>query len=891
MRWRPRWMTTSRDRDLHRELAFHVETLAAAHVRAGTPEPEARRLAHLQFGGVPQIEERVRQQRASRWLSEGWRDMRLAIRLARRMPALTLTIIATLALAIGANSAIFAIVNSVLLKPLPYTNPDRLVMVWSQNTRDGRVQNPLSPADLLDLQRAPTGLTGLEGYFSFVSPQRVAVDGNTEAAFGITVTPGLFALLQRTPLLGRDLGAGGEGMTAVLSHGYWQRRFAGDARIIGRSVVIDGQPATIVGVMPPDFVFPYPGMLGPSGFTRVTTVDLWTSMVFSGPAATAQRTVDANGQIPRGVRWLGAIGRLADGVSREQSQQQLARAAAAIEQQYKNTNQGWTISVNPMKEQAVGTVRPALLALLGGVALLLLMAAANVAHLMLARSLTRQKEQATRVALGAARGRMVRQALTESLMLACAGGAIGLAMTPWLVRALVALAPGDMPRIGEVSADWRVALAAFAMTALTGIIVGAMPAAGASVAAPQAALQEQSRGTTHGASHRRFRGALVVAEVALALVLTSGAGLLLRSFVSLLQVDPGFAADHLLTWQTTVPGRVRTADELRALYRDLFARLEAVPGVTAVGGTTRLPLGSTSVSTTLQIEGRNVAVAELPEVELRRHMHRYFETMNMPIVRGRAFDATDTAAAPAVAVVNETLARRFFPGQEAIGQHLRMGTGQTTPWMTIVGIVGDVRHTGLEQTPAPELYINYLQAPPVNPFIVLRTTGDPAQLTETVRAAVRGVDPELPFYNVETMTSLRSQSVATRRYVLLLAALFGVLALTLAAVGIAGVTAVSAEQRTQEMGIRLALGALPREVIGLVVGRTVGLTTLGIGIGLCLTWLALPLLRSQLFGISASDPFTLAGAPAVLLITAALAAWLPAVRTARLHPWHVLRHE
>lgn len=817
-------------------------------------------------------------------------DVRHALRLAVKTPLFTMLTILALALGIGANSAIFAVINGVLLQPLPYANADRLVMLWSDARKEGRHQNPLSPANYLDFRRSNQTLEGLEGYFSFLSPLQVVVDGTTEIALANVVAPGIFELLGRRPMLGRTLARDERELGVVLSYGHWQRRYGADPHVIGRSLQVSGQPGTIVGVMPPDFVFPYGGMLGPSGFTRVQSVDMWVPMVFTGALAAGMRTVDQQGQPPRNVHWLGAVGRMKPGVSVDQIRADMSAIATQLEQSYPNTNKDWGATVVPAHEQTVGSVRPALLVLLGCVGLVLLMAAVNVANLVLARSLGRQTEQATRVALGANRSRMVQQSLTESLLLALTGGLLGLLLTHLGVQLLVALAPSNLPRLNEISVDLRVVGITFVISVLSGVIVGLLPALNAASASPQGALQEHGRGNTGNAGRRRLRGALVVAEVALAVLVTASAGLLLRSFVSLLNVDPGFRPEQLLTWQMNIPQRLRTPDERRAFYVDFFARLQALPGVTAVGGTTRLPLGSTSVTTTVDIEGRPRLVADLPEVEFRRNLHDYFLAMGIPILRGRGFTNQDLPSSPPVVVINDTMARRLFAGENPVGQRVRLGPEPTAAWMEIVGVIGDVRHTGLEREPAPEIYVHYLQNPPVAPFVVIRTTGDPALLAETVRAEARAIDKDLPLYDMRTMLDVRAASVAERRFILLLVGAFGVLALVLAAVGVYGVMSVVVGERTQEMGVRLALGARASQVVGLVLGEAARLALLGVVIGVVAAMTLAPLLASQLYGVQPLDPLTFAGVPLVLLVLAAIAAIVPALRAMRLDPVTALRH-
>jgi predicted permease len=496
-----------------------------------------------------------------------------------------------------------------------------------------------------------------------------------------------------------------------------------------------------------------------------------------------------------------------------------------------------------------------------------------------------------RTALGAGRARLLRQLLTESVLIALAGGVVGYALVHAGVRVLVALAPPELPRLDEVAPDASVLFFTAAVSLLAGLLVGAAPAVAAGRSDVQGALKDGARGIAGGGLRRRLRGPLVVGEMALAVVLTIGAGLLLRSFVTLLDVDPGFRAENLLTLQVTLPSRINTPDARRAFYRDLFARLESLPGVTASGGTTRLPLGSTNVSTRVAIEGRSTSPSDMSEVEFRRAVHDYFRAMGIPVIRGRAFTEADGAGSAGVVVINQTMARKLWPNEDPVGKRVRMGPNPQAPWSTIIGVVGDLRHAGLDVEPSPELYIYYLQNPPVAPFIVLRTQGDPAVLADTVRAELKTLEKDLAVYDMRTMTEIRSSSVAQRQFIMMLALAFGLLALTLAAVGVYGVMALVVSERTREMGIRLALGAEPLQVLGIVVRQGLALAAIGIAAGFVAALLLTPMMANQLYGIGATDPVTLAGVPAVLLAVALMACVVPARRAMRVDPVTALRYE
>ncbi|MGE3507771.1 MAG: ADOP family duplicated permease [Vicinamibacterales bacterium] len=875
------------DDDIRRELEFHLERQASAYRAQGVPPLEAERRARLDLGGVSQVADDCR--RLRRWvlLEQIGEDARLAVRLAMRTPAFTAMIVLALTVGIGAASTIMAVVNGVLLKPLPYRQPDELVMVWSRAPQGGESENTLSPADVLDLKQRAQTLEAIEGYFSFLSPLEVVLDGRTEIAYGQAVTRGLFELLGRRPVRGRTFAVEGGEPEAVLSFGYWTRRFGGDPNVVGRSIRIGTLMATIVGVMPKDFAFPYPGMLGPSGYTRATGVDMWVTMAFGGPAAADQRTVDGQGVVLRGVRFLGAIGRRKPGVTHAQVQGDMTRVARELETEHPSTHRGWGATVRTAKDQTVGRIRPALLLLFGGVGLVLLAATVNVTNLMLSRALDRHAEYATRLAVGASRGRLLRQSIVESLLLTGIGAGLGLGLGTVGTHVLVGLAPPDIPRLADIGTDWRVAATTLLIVLVVGALIGVLPAIGLGLTHSPEAQRDRARGSSGTRTQRRRQTTLMAVQVALAVVLTLSAGLLLRSFISVLDVDAGFNADQLLTWQMNLPDRLKTPDERRAFYRELFDRLAQLPGVVAVGGTTRLPLGSTSVTTRLEIQGRPVPEVERPEVEFRRALHRYFEAMQIPIRRGHGFDANAGPESPPVAIVNETLAGRLFAGEEVLGRRIR--TGPSSPWMEIVGVIGDVRHVGLEQAPAPELYVSYLQNPPVAPFLVMRTTGDPAALMDVVRLQARQLDPDLPLYDMRTMADVRSAAVAERRFILWVVGLFGIIALMLAAVGIDGLMAVWVHDRMLEMSVRLALGAEPHRLWRMVVLQSARVTAVGLAGGLLLTWLATPFLRGQLYGVGPADPGIIVGTVVLFLLVATTAALIPARRAAHAEPGHALR--
>jgi putative ABC transport system permease protein len=831
-----------------------------------------------------QLARREQERRPMPWQALAM-DLRYALRMFLRTPVFTGMTVLALALGIGANSAIFSVVNAVLLKPLPYADPDRLVMVWNDNTREGIPQYPMSPANFFDVKAATTTLDRMEMMYSFLLTPTLRTNEGTEQLSASSITPGMFELLGRSAALGRTLRPSDRADVIVLSDGFWRRRFGADPAIIGRQLVADEKPVTVIGVMPADFHFPLKSMLGPSGFSPSVEPDAWL------PVDVTDSRFMKNGVAVRLPHYLSVVGRLAPGMHVEQARQELIAITARLAEEYPDINRGLSANVVSLHDQAVGRVRPALVLLLAGVGFVLLMACVNVANLLLARSAARQKEIAVRTALGAGRARLLGQMLAESLLLSGAGGLLALGFVWAGVRLLVGIAPPELPRLNEIHPDLSVLLFTAAVSLCAGVFVGTAPALAAGRGDVQGALKDTSRGVAGGVLRQRLRAALVIGEVALAVVLTVGASLLLRSFVTLLAVDPGFRAENLLTLQVQVPQRLASADARNAFYSELFARLDSLPGVVASGGTTRLPLGSTNVSTRVTIEGRAMTAAEMPEVEMRRAVHDYFRAMGMPIRLGRAFTAEDGPTTRPVAVINETMARRLWPNEDPVGRQFKMGTNPQTPWSTVIGVVGDLRHAGLDVEPAAEFYIWYQQGPPVAPFLVVRTQGDPAALAESVRAELKALEKDIAVYDMRTMNDVLAASVAERRFILILAMAFGLLALTLAAVGVYGVMSLVVSERTQEMGIRLALGAEPARVLGLVVRQGVTLAAAGIAVGFAAALALTPMMAGQLYGVGTTDPATLALVPVLLLVVAVVACMVPAVRAMRVDPVTALRYE
>ena len=817
-------------------------------------------------------------------------DLKLALRQFKRSPVFAALTVLTLALGIGANTAIFGVVYAVLLRPLPYSDPGRLVMIWSDNTRNKDPNNPVSPANFMAIKQEAATLSQVSYLYSFLTPVQFQSrpDLDPELIQALTLSPDLLRLLGRPPLLGRVFNDVETEPAAILSHAFWKRTFGGDANVVGRTVTVSGAaaPVRIVGVMPEDFVFPYRSMLGPSGFSRALSADVWLPHNPRGDG----RFLDQAGQPVRIPHYLGVIGRLKDGKSIDEARAELTAIAARRAQALPDSNAGWGVTVKTLHEQTVGKVRPALIVLLLGVGVVMLITCVNVANVLLARATGQQRDLAIRSALGASRRRLVQQTLLESTALAMAGGVFGIVLMILGTRLLIVLAPPDLPRLSEASPGLVTALVAVALSVVTGLVVGSIPAWSASRSRASESMREGTR-TTTSAARQRLRAGLIVAEVTMAMALTLGAALLFRSFVAVISVNPGFAPESLLTFQMNVPPSVGPAMPARlAYYDDLEARLRAIPGVINVGGTTRIPLGSTNVTTTVAVDGRSNLPAEMPEVEMRRSVFDFVGTMKIPVIRGRAFTNDDGPGAPPTAIVNDAFAKRVFPGDDAIGKRVTLG-GPPAPgqaWLTIVGVIGSIRHGSLEENPKPEIYLQYRNNTPVAPFIAVRTSGDAATVGAQVREAVKATGANVPF-NMQTMDQLRSDSVSERRFVLALIGTFGTLALTLAAVGVYGVITLIVAERRAEVGIRLALGATPVDVARLMVRQAVALAAIGVVIG-CGIGLALsPWFGSVLFGVTAIDPATYLVVAVLLIAVAAGAALVPARRAMKVDPVVALR--
>lgn len=868
------------ERDFADELQSHIELHIDDNLRAGMSPDEARRRALLKLGSVAAVQEAHRERRGLPAVESLLQDVRYALRGLTHSRAFALACVITLALGIGVNSAIFSVVNAVLFAPLPYDRPEQLITIWTSHPAVSRPANAMSRDNAIDLERMLTTVDGLGTLQANIIDGTIPVNGEGVRINGALVSSDLFGVLGTPALYGRGLRPGDGTDVVVISHGMWQRVFGGDPSVVGRVFGSGRSAATVLGIMPRGFELPYPSMLQATvSFVASTDVDFWMALPERKPGAGAGQD--------RAARMDAVVARVKAGVSLDAVRADVSAAWTRLAEMYPDSNGGWSAHVVPLHQQAIGSVRAGMLLLFGSVGLVLLIACVNVANLMLARGVARQRELALRAALGARRSRLLQQVVVEGLILSTAGASLGLLFAWWATPLLVRLAPAGTPRISEVTTNVPVVLFTMAVAVISGLAVSVIPALGASRVSVRSALVDGGRSTSDG--RRRLRGLLVGIEVALAVVLTMGAALLGRSFLAVLNVDPGFRADHLLTMQVNVPARHDTSEKRIAFYQQLFARLESIPGVLAVGGNTRLPLGGTNSTTPVAVEGRVPPDGQWPEADFRRAVHRYFETMQIPVVRGRGFTDADRAGAAPVAVINQAFARRMFDDEDPIGQQLRLGPSSPVRRATIVGVVGDLRHQRLDAVPVPEVYINYLQGPPVAPLLVMRTAGDAAAAVPPVRSALREIDPAIVPMNIRTMDDMRVSSVAGRVFLMALIVSFGVLALVLAAVGVYGVLTLVVAERQREMSIRLALGASPRGLIGLVIRHAMTLAMAGVIGGTAVALALSPLVAHQLYGIGASDPLTIAGVAGVLLAVALIAAAVPARRALRSDPAASLR--
>jgi putative ABC transport system permease protein len=806
-------------------------------------------------------------------MNELSQDIRYGFRMLRARPGFTVVAVVALALGIGANTAIFSLINSVLLRPLPYPDANRLVML-EENEMDGKSSNT-SYATTKDWRERSQS-------FDNVSAVRdwgitLTGEGEPEMLHGMRVSSNYFSVLGVKPVLGREFlpeeDRPATRRVVVLSHGLWQRRFGSDPEVVGKPIALGGQSFTVAGVMPRGFE----DLVSERLFQKA---DLWAPLGYDETLPWACRT----------CRHIQAVARLKPGVSFDQASLEMNTISQSLLAEHPHDYAVAGVTIIPLMDKFVGAVRPALYILLGAVGLVLLIACANVANLLLARATQRQKEIAIRSALGARRGRIVRQLLTESMMLSVIGASLGLLVVWWGIEFLIALAPAAILRLNEVTVDARVLGFTVALSLLTGIIFGLAPALQASKLDLNASLKEGARGST-GAGHR-LRNLLAVSEIALALILLVGAGLLVRSFVRVLDITPGFHPANLVTMNVSAGGTRYAEDAaVRAFYDEVVNRVAALPGVEATAVVSNLPLGGNKDMYGFHVEEKPLAnPEEAPSAERYVISPGYLRTMRIPLLAGREFTEQDGPSAQLVVLISESTAHSIWPDESPIGKRVRMG-GLDGPLRTIVGVTGNVSHYGLETPPDLQAYVPQAQWTSSDMQLVVRTPIDPRSLVEAVRNEIRAVDKDLPIYRVATMEQLVSGSVAQRRFTLILLSLMAGLAAMLSALGIFSVMSYTVTQRTQEIGIRMALGAKATDVLKLVVGQGVTLALTGVGIGLAAAAGLTQVMSSLLYGVGAHDPLTFSVIAALLMIIALVACYIPARRATKVDPMVALRYE
>ena len=805
------------------------------------------------------------------------KEIRFGFRMLRKSPGFTLAAVISLALGIGANTAIFSVINTVLLKQLPYNDPESLVLLWGKDAAEGTERDQVSFTDVEDWRKQSSSFEEITAYTDWM-PILSGV-GEAERVPIMQVGDGYFRVMKAEPLLGRVFTAeeqqDGKDFVIVLGYGSWQRHFGGDPGVVGRTIHLNSRPYTVVGVMPESF-HPLP-----------------TGLV--DPAAEMYRPVaEAYDEEERGSRHLRAIARLKPGVDIKQAQTEVTLIADRLTQEHPRSNTDYSVRVVSITDDTVGGLREPLLLVFGAVGFVLLIACANVGNLLLARSTARQKEIAIRAALGARRWQLVRQFLAESLVLSLMGGAVGLLFALWGVGLIAEIASRVIPLITKVEINLPVLAFTLAVSVVTGIVFGLAPALHATRPDLTESLKEGGRQSGGSASRNHLRNWLVITEVAMALVLLVSAGLMIKSVLKLRNIDPGFNAENVLTMNVWLPFAKYPNDQSRVTFYDrLVEQLKTTPGVRSAGVTSILPLGTNFDGRSIQVEERPVAPGEEPEAELYIATPGYIEAMEIAVRQGRSFTERDREGGPLVALVNETFAERYWPGQSAVGKRIKFPGSQSRPqpWREVVGVVKDVKQRKLDTGGTLQMYLPLAQYASSAMTLVVRTETDPAQMTAAVRTEVLAVDPDQAVFNIATMNQTLIDSIALRRFLMTLLGSFAAVALVLAAVGIYGVISYSVTQRTHEIGVRIALGATSRDVMKLVVGHGLWLALAGVGFGVAGALAATQLMASLLYSVETADPATYVSISLLLILVAVVASYIPALRALRVDPMVALRHE
>jgi putative ABC transport system permease protein len=802
-----------------------------------------------------------------------FQDIRYGCRRLIRSPGFTAVAVLTLALGIGANSAIFSVVNGILLKPLPYAQPDRLVALY--HLSEGR-RAVMSGPNFTDLRRSSQSLEDAAAVTRYGAV--LTGSGDPTRIDAAEVSANLFDLLGVEPVAGRRFRAEendpAHNKVGILGYGFWQQRFGGSRDVIGQKITIDGVPIEVVGVMPPGFSFP-------------AGRQLYTPLEYTDDFLVKQR----------GAWYLTVVGRAKEGVPFAQVKAEVETIGRRLAAEYPDQNDGLAFAAVPLLDAMVGDVRSAVLMLLGAVGFVLLIACSNVANLLLARAAARESELAVRAALGAGRGRLVRQLLTESTILSLLGGALGLLLAVWGVDVLIGMQPQGIPRLDDVRVDGFVIAFTFAASFATGLVFGLVPAFHATRAALAGTLKEAGRGALTSRSGNRLRGGLVIVETALAVMLLAGAGLMIKSFTRLTSVDPGFAVAPALTFQLSLPeSRYGEEAQMISFFDQLMPRLRSLPGVQEAGATVGLPMSGLSFVLTFEVAGRPpLPPSQQPAMQIRVATPEYFKALGIPLVRGRLFDERDREGAPAAALLTEAAAKQFFPGEDPIGKRITLGwgrgEGKPRAGGEVIGIIGDVKDAGLGEPDPPQLYLSFHQWPVQSMTVLLKTAVPPESLTDAVRREVYAIDPNVPVASVRTLEQIVERSVSQPRFYMALLAAFAAVALVLAAIGIFGVLSFGVAQRTREIGIRMALGARESSVVSLVIGQAMALTGLGIALGVVASWFLSTSISALLFDTSPRDLATFALVASALAIVALVASAVPARRAARVDPIVALRAE
>jgi putative ABC transport system permease protein len=865
------------EHDLDQEIRAYADMLADEKARSGTTRQEADRAARIELGGIEQVKEQVRARRTGAWLDVLASDLRYALRTLRRNPGFATVVVITLALGIGANTALFSVVNALLLRDLPYKNADRLAYIHEFWPHEPYAAGPPSP-EFTNWRAHAHLIEDIQAYGGGGNVTLTA-DGDAERIAGTLVTAGFLDIIGIHPAMGRNFlpeeDRPGAAPVVILGYQAWQRRFGGSPNVIGRQIELDGVGRTVVGVLPATFAFP------DNNFAQEILLPMG---------------LDPNpGWREVGLRLVRVIARLKPGVTREAAQAELVelvrRAASEEPPQFVTMRRDMQISIIPLRERLSGDIRPALLMLQAAVAMILLIGCLNVANLQIARGIARRKEMALRTALGAGRARITRQLLTESLLLSLLGGGAGLALGYWALTLLRTFLPPNLHLADSIRIDAVVMSFTLAIAIMSGVVTGLAPVLAATRTRLDETLKEGSSRTTEPGSHHRLHRGLVITEVAIAMVLLASSGLLVRSFVRMASLDPGFDPDGLLTLRIALPARKYPTGQSRAaFYSQLLERSAAIPGVQNAAIGTGLPLIGTRGRAGTWVEGRPAPPPggrpSIPEADISSN---YFDALRIPLLDGRAFTEADYAGAQRVVVVNRAFADMFFPGQEAIGNRITFGSSKE-PYQ-IIGIVGNVREEGLRLAAQPTYYVPYQQVPDSEMLLILRSNLPPAALSTAAASAIRAIDQDVPLYDIATMQDRLADALSTQRANMALMGMFAALALLLAAIGIFGVIAYMVNRRSLEIGIRMALGAQHRDVLRMVLGHGMVLALAGIVIGLGGALAATRVLRTLLFEISPSDPSTLAASAILFAIVAAAACYIPARRAVRVDPMTTLRHD